>query len=82
MSGQILTQSDLLQDACALLGNAEAEISFICKQVARNKITPEMALLKIHVDTLPTIVSAHNIVSRVKDELRAAEALNEGETDK
>ena len=67
MSGQILTQSARLQDACTLLVNAEAGISFICKQVARNKITPEMALLKIHVDTLPMIVSAHNIVSQVKD---------------
>lgn len=79
MNGQAPTQSDRLQGACSLLTNAESTILFVCRQVAESKMTPEMALLKIHVDALPTIVSARNGVGWVKDELSASEKNKEGD---
>ena len=73
MSEQSLTHAAKLQDACNLLDNAETTIMSVCKQVVENKISPELALLKIHAGTLPTIIRANNDVSLVKNEICTAE---------
>lgn len=73
MNEQISTHAAKLQDACNLLDNAAHTIMVVCKQVVENKISPELALLKIHAGTLPTIIRANNDVSRVKNEICTAE---------
>ena len=68
-----ITHADRLGMVCADLREAEGWLAFICKQVADGKMTPEMALLKLHVRVLPDIVSAHRTAVRVKDELEKAD---------
>lgn len=76
MSEQSLTHAATLQDVCNLLDNAAHTIMVVCKQVVENKISPELALLKIHAGTLPTIIRANNNVSWVKGEIYVAEKPN------
>lgn len=63
-----LTPAERIGTVYAELRDAKANIVFVCRQVADGKMTPEMALLRIHVTVLADVVSAFDVVEAIMRE--------------